>query len=161
MWKLKILVALCGYLFFLAIVDVIMAINHEREFGPYTTEVADVVYYDYGCERDLNNTIPVYNLKLVTANGTYKTETPFIGLYPLTECVFGFYFPTYDRDQLLSITEGDVIEVIADSQGDFYLGKTNRVFGFLFVLLTFALLVAVVRLYKRKKLLSTEEINEE
>lgn len=161
MWKLKILVALCGYLFFLAIVDVIMSINHEREFGPYTAESAEVVHFYYDCKRDLNREITIYKLKIKTSAGVYETDSPFIGLYPLTDCMFGVYSPAYDRDKLLSMAEGDLVEIIADSQGDFYLGKTNRVFGFLFVLLTFALLVAVVRLYKRKKLLSTEEINEE
>jgi len=152
MTKYKIII---GFLFIITsylAADIITAKKHEQAYGPYQYKSAELVYFYASCVRSLNRVIVEYRVKLKLAGNVVETSKPFIGLFPLHRCLLGAYSSIYDVDKLLSFSEGDIVDVIVDSENRVYLGKTETVFSYIVFGISCALFLLALLIYKRLKL---------
>jgi len=116
-------------------VDLYLSYSHEKLHGPYKYATAQIKQTSSWCQRNIGSTGGNYEVELVINKSTYKTTTPFIGLYPMRLCLFGTYIPLYDYNKLAKLKAGDNIQVIITNDNKIYLGRTAYLFNIITVVI--------------------------
>lgn len=148
---LKVINAILFIFFTMVCIDLMLSYYHEKSYGPYKLESAEIINSNLWCQKRLNNIEGFYELELLVKDTLYKTQSPFIGLYPMRLCVFGKYVPLYDYYKLANLKSGDKIQVLISNENKVFLGKTPYMFNLVSMVLLLLGFIALTRLKKSFK----------
>lgn len=110
-------------------IDLYLSYSHEKSYGPYKYTSAQIQKKTSWCQRDIGRIGGHNEVEVIINKSTYKTSTPYIGLYPMRLCIFGTYIPLYDYNKLANLKVGDDIQVIITNNKKYFLGRTSYLFN--------------------------------